>query len=528
MSNFNLIEKPWIPCLMSEGDNKIRELGLKDILINTHNVKEIVDNSPFVAVSIHRLLLAILHRNFGPNDFDEWKDLWRKGKFDEQVLKSYFEKWKDRFYLFDDERPFYQYPKVEKTGGKEADIAPLELLMQEKASGNNATLFDHSSTAISKSYLSAKAARYLITRQAFSFGGGVSSPFNLANSTMISGFSTLAISEENLFETLTLNMVIYNPEQNQPIIAEKDEDDESLDIPFWEREKLSQSNAKEKDGTLPLGYLDYLTWQSRRIKLIADENSENVIGCQLQQNYKLYEGDKFFDPFKVYVSSKESGFYPLNLNPNKSLWRNSYAILKQKISGKEQGGLFDHLAQINLAVARDEIEGKRKYLLSIFGVINDKANVLLWSQERMPLPLDYLDDAELLSDLQESIQFAEEIGKILRSSMRKLASELSAEIADSFPAVPFYWSELETEFNNLLLNLPDDREEAKRKWFVKVGEIAEKGFEKTADSLSGSATEQKAIVKAEGLFFGLIKKYLNNNSTHKDYFPKYKTKGGEE
>lgn len=527
MSKFNLIEEPWIPCLMNDGDNKIRELGLKDILINAHNVKEIVDNSPFVAVSIHRLLLAILHRNFGPNDFDEWKDLWREGNFNKQILNAYFENWQHRFDLFDDERPFYQYPKVEKTGGKEGDIHPAEYLMQEKATRSK-TLFDHS-IDFEKFYHPSVAARYLIARQAFSLGGGNNYPFYLSESTMIAGFSVLAIGD-NLFETLTLNLVIYNSEQNQPIIVEKNEDDESLDIPFWEREKLTQASKAEKDGTLSLGYLDYLTWQSRRIKLIADKNFEKVIGCQLQQNYKLYEGDKFFDPFKVYVSSKESGFYPLNLSKEKSLWRNSHSILMQKKIRKEQASLFNHLAQINQAVQNKEIEGRRKYLIVVYGVNNKDANVFLWNQERLPLPLDYLDDAELLSDLQESIQFAEEIGKILRSSMRKLASEIHPDIgiANTFPAVPFYWSELETEFNNLLLDLPDNREEAKRKWFIKVDEIAKKGFRKTADSLSGSATEQKAIVEAEGLFFGLIKKYLNNNSTHRDYFPKHKTQGGEE
>ena len=176
MSKFNLIEEPWIPCLMIKS-NEIREFGLRDVLLKASEIKEIVDNSPFVTVSLHRLLLAILHRNFGPKNFDTWKDIWRKGKWDEQTLNAYFAQWKERFNLFDDERPFYQYTKVDKKGGKEAEIAPLSLLMQEQASGNNATLFNHSSKAIPQEYSPAVAARYLVARQAFSFGGGVSSPF---------------------------------------------------------------------------------------------------------------------------------------------------------------------------------------------------------------------------------------------------------------------------------------------------------------------------------------------------------------
>ena len=82
---------------------------------------------------------------------------------------------------------------------------------------------------------------------------------------MISGFSVLA-NGENLFETLALNLVIYDSANNKPIVSVSD----GKDIPFWEREQsLTQSSIEEKDGTFPLGYLDYLTWQSRRIKLIS-------------------------------------------------------------------------------------------------------------------------------------------------------------------------------------------------------------------------------------------------------------------
>ena len=146
--------------------------------------------------------------------------------------------------------------------------------------------------------------------------------------------------------------------------------------------------------------------------------------------------------------------------------------------------MFDHLGQINKDAKRCEIEGKRNHLLSIFGVINDKANVLMWSQERLPVPLDYLDDIELLNNLKESIEFAEELGKILRSSMRKLASELNAELANSFPAVSFYWSNLELEFFDLLIHLPENNETAMQNWFLKVDQIAKEGFRKTANSLS--------------------------------------------
>jgi CRISPR system Cascade subunit CasA len=93
MNKFNLIEEPWIPCLMLK-TNKIELLSLFDTLTQAHDIKEIADNSPLVVVSLHRLLLAILHRKFGPTSFDNWKELWQRGQsegWNADILRAYFE-----------------------------------------------------------------------------------------------------------------------------------------------------------------------------------------------------------------------------------------------------------------------------------------------------------------------------------------------------------------------------------------------------------------------------------------------------
>ena len=58
-------------------------------------------------------------------------------------------------------------------------------------------------------------------------------------------------------------------------------------------------------------------------------------------------------------------------------------------------------------------------------------------------------------------------------------------------------------------------------------QLLEKDFRKTADSLSGSALEHKAIVKSERVFYGLIRKYLKG-SDYEQYFAKQDSKGGGE
>src|SRR5450756_512742 len=84
---FNLIDEPWIPCLTREGE--YRELGLRETLVGAADLREVVDPSPLVTVALHRLLLAVLHRVFGPKDREAWAALWRAECFDAAKLDEY-------------------------------------------------------------------------------------------------------------------------------------------------------------------------------------------------------------------------------------------------------------------------------------------------------------------------------------------------------------------------------------------------------------------------------------------------------
>ena len=237
MPEFNLVDQPWIPCLLRDG-GKPQELSLRDTLTDAHEIRELFDDSPLVTVSLHRLLLAILHRNFGPTSFREWKELWQRGQWDSDKLNRYFDEWKHRFNLFDKERPFYQVLRMQNAKGKDVELHPVALLAHEAATGNNATLFDHSFEEAPEAYSAATAARYLITRQAFSIGFGRSDPFYFQDSTLVRGFSVLALGN-NLFETLTLNLLPYNTERPIP--------HQGKDKPVWEQDDPAKP---DKDGTV--------------------------------------------------------------------------------------------------------------------------------------------------------------------------------------------------------------------------------------------------------------------------------------
>lgn len=516
--SFNLVDEKWLPCVMLDGRQE--DLSLFDALSRASEVREVFDESPLVTVALHRLLLAILHRNFGPPSFKVWQSLWKAGRWDTEKLIVYFQAWRHRFDLFDEERPFYQVVMMDGT-----EHHPAMLLKQEAATGNNATLFDHSFNDSPSPLIPAESARCLIARQAFSIGGGISKPFNFYGAALTRGVSLLALGD-NLFETLALNLMVYNEEK--PIT------NTSRDLPAWENE---QPAIPQKEGTPVNGYMDYLTWQSRRIHLIPEGEPTVVRRCQIQQNLRLPELPVIFDPFKCFLADKEQGFRPLPLSTSKALWRDSHTLFQSSVKPSDGAAkrpeLFNHLARVDAARDEGSIEARPSYAFAAYGFATDPgkaASVLLWAHERLPLPLSYLDNQTLVERLDNALGLAVEIARTLRSSLRHLAKLLIApqsdalggrqpdkndigKLADSFAAEPFYWSRIEPHFKTLLTALPQDtRADEFDEKLVRYGETtvpewarvlrrtALAAFTETAGGLDSSARSLKAAAMAEQHF----------------------------
>jgi CRISPR system Cascade subunit CasA len=499
------------------------ELSLRDTLVRASEVREIYDDSPLVIAGLHRLLLAILHRNFGPQNFGEWQAVWRAGHFDAVTLDAYFARWRHRFDLFDAERPFYQVTEME-----DAERHPAVLLKQEAATGNNATLFDHSFRGFPADLSPAEAASALVARQAYAIGGGVSRPFNFYGSTLTRGLSVLAFGN-SLFETLMLNLLVYNKERPLP--------SEGEDLPAWEREEAARP---QKEGTPVRGYLDYLTWQSRRVHLFPEGNATVVRWCQLQQNLKLPEGRNLLDPFKCYRVSETEGYQPLPLNPAKALWRDSHTLFQQAARPTERATkrpeVFNHLARVYLAREGGEIEASPTYGLATYGLATDPgkaASVLLWARERLPLPLRYLNDQSLVDELGDGLRVAQNVAEELRSATRLLARLILApnsgaggarqpdegdvtDLARGFAADPSYWARLEPHFKRLLTELPRARDgdaggggEPLLAWAEALRRAAEEAFARATSGLDTSARSLKAVAQAESAFRRGLRQTLN-------------------
>ena len=177
-SYFNLIDEPWIPCYFIE-HNKPQNVNLLQVFLNARNIREINALSPLETISMYRLLLVILHSIFrGPKNKKEWYLLWSDGWL-EKVVRSYFDSYYNRFYLFDKHHPFYQVPNLlSKDDNKKLgmDYSPIIGLTFDKASGNNQTLWDHNIDDQKNLVSLSTAAKWLVTQQTFNLGGTKSDP----------------------------------------------------------------------------------------------------------------------------------------------------------------------------------------------------------------------------------------------------------------------------------------------------------------------------------------------------------------
>jgi CRISPR system Cascade subunit CasA len=511
MASFNLIDEPWIPCLFPE--EPARELSLREVFQQAGKIKEIYDPSPLVTIALHRLLLAIIHRNFGPASEKEWLALWEKGP-GENILTVYLDRWHGRFYLFDSKHPFYQVLWMD---AKTAKTHPIHLLALEAAAPNNFTLFDHSSCTDPEPFPPALAARYLLACQAYSIGFGKSNPFSFRDSTMIRGYSVLNLGN-NLWETLCLNLVDYNEDTPIPWSEE--------DLPAWEREFFPPPDPK---GNLLLGYVDYLTCQSRRIHLLPEGNPPVVRWCQRVQGvFPPTKSDPDqpdrpyqLDPFKAYFykdKGPQKGWSPRKLITDKAVWRDSHALF-QSADWRRRPAVFDVPQRLMGLVDSGEIKAQNNYSLLVAGVCLDDDNaakILFWRSERLPLPLQYLEDKNLYSLLNEAIEAAEITGDTLKYYLKEIAKMLYEEKSNTlikgWGIDRLFFSRLEGPFRQLLVELPASAQEGDEnkllKWIQLLQRTAISAFDSITAGLGKSPKVYQAVAQVKGRFTWSLHKKL--------------------
>jgi CRISPR system Cascade subunit CasA len=488
--SFNLVDQPFIPCILPDGGRE--ESSLRDVLMEAHTIREIRDGSPLVTISLHRLLLAVLHRIFGPENLDAWAAIWSAGRFAPSALEAYLRGHHARFDLCDEKNPFYQVAGLAEC--EEVSVTRLAFVQ-----GNNATLFDHRTEADPAALVPAETARLLIAYQTFAVGGGVSKPFNLYHAPALGqgGYLVLALGE-NVFQTLCLNLLCYGPRQPIPRT--------SYDQPAWERDKAREP---DKNGTPPDGWLDYLTWQSRRIHLIPDGVEDlRFSRMQMLQGLKIAPGSGPTEPMAAYVQDKTGQWRARPFEEGRGLWRDSTALF-QEITGTQKPP--EAVRQLTKLRNRGLFPQQSIFRLTACGIRTDQAKISFWRHETMPLPLAILGDEKVLDSLHDAIAAAEAAVTAVSSAVWTLArgqrgfgkdrlnenqrKELRAAVDALAPDIR-YWARMEEPFRQFLLELPGDQKHQSdrlSKWKQDACNIARDVFSQIVNGLDASPRTLRAV-----------------------------------
>ncbi len=490
---FDLLQKPWLLCISLTGER--RELSLRDLLLSAHELSELYSDSPLVTASLYRFLLAVLYAIYQPQERANWQTIWQKKQFEPEAVDAYFNQShiRHRFDLFHETHPFYQ---TTEQIGKPLSLAAL---MPERAGGNNATLFDHSTDDQFLLTSLSEAARLIITAQAFSLGGGNSGIKGKNFTDAPCSRGVLCFAEgQNLFETLVLNLIPYDWQEDAFT---------SSGLPAWEMESPIEDERK-----IPDDLLDYLTWQSRRLNF-AYENETLVVFRS--QALSLDKDAIRFDPLKpYYFKDEKKGHKPVRLSKDRALWRDSYALFRIPQKEHRPALVFDWLA---LLCRNGDLPKSAKYQFLIFGLATEpgKATMYFSRLERIPLPLTLTIKPELMIDLDTALSLAEDVQLCVRDANRRIGMYLYLSSPEMIKwgkvddntkkrindwikhtgAEQYYWTNSEPLFHKFIVMLSEDRDKAIQTWRTRLHRIALTAFEQAAQYAGNDGRSFKAVVK---------------------------------
>jgi CRISPR system Cascade subunit CasA len=493
---FNLIDEPWLGAV--DGTGTLKDYSLRDLLAQAHDLQSLYDDSPLVVAALLRMILALLHRVYdGPRNRREWQSIWAAGKFDTTRLDDYFEHWHDRFDLFDAEHPFYQTIHA----AVDEQIKPISTLLPELATGNNATLFDHTTDASDIVLSPAAAARILIAAHSFGLAGPCNPQLKLYFTDGTTARGMIFLAEGNsLFETLVLNLIEYPAER--PVASGAD------DRPAWE-----MSDAYSPDREMPQGYLDYLTWQNRRLLLIPEGGDATIVvrTMALTPGLKLDADVLAKDPMKHYRKDDKRGYISKRFSEDRALWRDSATLLRFSAADQQPPAVLAWLALLAEG-GRPVLDEHYSLRCMALGMASDQAKVEFYRREHLPLPPAYLKEPQLVDLLTKALGAAENAASELWKASSTMAAVLLAPDEDSerranpddvrdlranMGTERRYWAGLEPLFRETMQALPEQGIEAMRRWFDWLRDAAWSSFNEVSDGLGDDPRALKAAVRGK-------------------------------
>lgn len=277
-AEYNLCRENWIRVLGKEGN--IQEKSLPETLLHAHEYRSLAGETAAQDMAVLRLLLAVLYSVFSRMNekgraapimtqnaaAERWKALRDGGRFPEEPIRKYLARWEDRFWLFHEERPFWQTAAA--AGGTQYGASKLNGELLE--SSNKTRLFSLREGRGKESLSYAEAARWLLCMNGFDDTSAKPKQKNLPSpgAGWLGKLGLISAEGETLFETLLLNLTFL---KNGTALWSEEA------LPVWEQDRPRTEERCEIP--LPDDPAALLTLQSRR--LLLDRKDDRVTGFYL-------------------------------------------------------------------------------------------------------------------------------------------------------------------------------------------------------------------------------------------------------
>lgn len=431
------------------------------------NLREIQADNPPTTLALHRFLLSILHRAYnGPRSVEHWEEIQAdNGK---QAI-AYLTKWRDRFDLQHLIHPFMQDISLTR------EVAGEVYLAAALHGNNTSTVFCHEHQWSGASLSIPEVARLLLRLQMFDVGGRKTGSATSAAVIPTMNAANVLVQGQNLCETLLFNLMEYDPLREVPSSVKGE------DIPAWE-----QKSTKPKER-IPSGYIDYLTYQWRRVRLFFEGDRVDRIAVHAGDRLPKELSASQWECGIAYAKTKK-GVFTIRLNLQRALWRDSAAFL-QSAETSECPRIMNWVAKLK---SENLMSGNLH--LQIIGLTVDNAKPLGWAREQFSAPAVYLTERPLWEALKRALTIAEKHQEVFRSFRGSPYSALAEAlnnhdtggIAKTLDGESRYWANLDREFQILLEALSADKtvdgngttygSKELPKWTTTVQKVARDGF----------------------------------------------------
>ena len=355
MAEFNLLDEPWIN-VMTDDKGTTKEVSLKELFEHAHDYKSLAGETPTQDFAILRLLLAVLHTVFSRFDangeqyewvelddnykqtksineddgeeyqealLDTWRDLWEAKAFPE-IIGAYLEKWRDRFYLFGGDYPFYQVTedtlnlpvnkaKVNRISGK-----TIKRTLSE--SENKTILFSPEFDALKSKLRKSEVSRWLVLYQGVTGTGDKVKFDNQHKDQKLSkgwlyDLGGVYVSGDDLFDTLLLNLALIHPEERYI----------QMQHPTWEEDSNEEMLHQFREGkTLDNLAALYTNW-SRAIRIPDDFEEINDFSVSIIKLPEIDHQNNFLELMTEWRFNKtgdnKDTFTPKKHSLNEQFWR---------------------------------------------------------------------------------------------------------------------------------------------------------------------------------------------------------------